>query len=116
MTVLLIYFIVCLFILYWIIQVPIRIAKNRGITGSELNTIAILSWCGVLFIGITWFIAIILSISWQPNRWIDKNDQTIKNISSSANYEKLEKLAELKDKKIITEDEFNREKKKILMG
>ena len=111
---LLIYFIICLFILYWVIQVPIKIAENRGITGSELNTISLLSWCGVLFVGVTWFVALVLSLIWQPKEWIDKSSSDDDSLDLSS-LQKLEKLAELKEKNIISEDEFNIEKKKLLM-
>lgn len=108
----LIFFIILCIIAYWVIQVPILIAKNRGITGSELTTIKILSWCS-LIVGITWIIAIILSLVWQPNNWVEKNtpDETI---IPKDNLDILEKLSALKDKGIITDAEFKREKQKIM--
>ena len=97
---------------YWLIQVPIMIAKNRGISEGELQTITILSWCGIL-IGITWFIAIILALVWTPKNWIEKKPNEEKLLQSNS-LESLEKLASLRDKGIITEEEFAKEKAKIL--
>lgn len=108
----LIIFIILCIIAYWIIQVPIMIAKNRGICGSELSTIRILSWCG-LIVGITWIIAIILSIVWKPNNWVEKKTPS-ETIMPKDNLETLEKLSALKDKGIITDAEFKREKQKIM--
>ena len=108
----LIIFIILCIIAYWIIQVPIMIAKNRGICGSELSTIRILSWCG-LIVGITWIIAIILSIVWKPNNWVEKTTPA-ETIMPKDNLETLEKLSALKDKGIITDAEFQREKQKIM--
>ncbi len=99
-------------IIYWVVQVPIMIAKNRGISEGELQTIAVLSWCGIL-IGITWFVALILSLVWTPKNWIEKKSQEEKLLPSNS-LESLEKLAALKEKGIITEEEFVREKQKIL--
>ncbi len=108
---LLLFILFCLFC-YWMAQVPITIAKKRGICDSELYAIKVLSWCGIIFWGTTWIIAIILSLIWKPKNWINKvssNDKTLKN-----NFELLEKLSDLKDKGIITEREFHTEKKKII--
>ncbi len=113
----LIYIFLILFILYWIIQVPIRIAKSRGVSGSELTTISILSWCGILFVGFTWFIAIVLALIWQPKDWIDKSKaipEKEKNANKLDSLEMLEKLGNLKEKGIITEQEFKKEKNKIM--
>ena len=107
-----IFLIIICVVIYWIIQVPIMIAKNRGISEGELQTITILSWCGIL-IGITWFVALILSLVWTPKNWIEKKSQEEKLLPSNS-LESLEKLAALKEKGIITEEEFAREKAKIL--
>lgn len=108
----LIFFIIIGIIAYWIIQVPIMIAKNRGISGSELSTISILSWCS-LIVGITWIIAIILSLVWKPNNWVEKKTPS-ETIMPKDNLETLEKLSALKDKGIITDAEFKKEKQKIM--
>ena len=113
----LLYALFWLCIILWLIYVPIMIAKRRGISGSELTTISILSWCGILFVGITWIIAIILALVWQPKNWIGKDVSTKGNSASSTtltDLELLEKLGTLKEKGAITEEEFQKEKAKIL--
>lgn len=97
-------------IIYFIIQVPIIIAKKRGMKEGELTTITVLSWCGI-FIGITWIIALIFALVWQPTTWIDKEKI---HFNDMTNLEILEKLGVLKDKGVITEQEFQREKEKII--
>lgn len=101
-------------IVYFIIQIPITIAKSRGIQGSELSTISILSWAALCF-GITWFIALFLSLIYQPQKWIDEAKSFERSkTSSTENIEKLLKLNELKEKNIITQDEFKSQKDKLL--
>ena len=113
----LLYALFWLCIILWLIYVPIMIAKRRGISGSELTTISILSWCGILFVGITWIIAIILALVWQPQKWIEKNASSGEVSTPSntlADLELLEKLGSLREKGAITEEEFQKEKAKIL--
>lgn len=100
--------ILILMLIIWIATVPIQIAKGRGITGNELATISILSWVS-LVIGITWFIALALALSYQPQKWVDPNDQ-----HTSLDLDALEKLGRLKKSGVLTIAEYNREKKKIL--
>lgn len=67
--------------LFVIINIPINIAKNKGVTGGNLTAITILSWLG-LFFGITWIIALILAYTADNNiselhlvlqhKWFDK--------------------------------------------
>ena len=112
--ILIIYFAVIIFIYYLLVQVPIKIAENRGISGGELNTIKTLSWCGIL-IGITWIIAIILSLVWQPTNWVEKKTPNEK-IILQGNIDVLERLSVLKEKGGISEQEFKKEKDKILLN
>jgi len=73
--------VILLWLFYTIINVPISIAKGKGIRGSNLTAITILSWLGV-FLGITWIIALILACVSDKNinelhlvlqhRWFDK--------------------------------------------
>lgn len=101
-------------ITYFIISIPITIAKNRGVKDSELTTITILSWGGLL-LGITWFIALALSLIYQPKKWTDGTNSSEKpQIPSTDNVEKLLKLNELKEKGIITQEEFEKQKKNLL--
>jgi len=91
-----------------IIRIPIVIAKNRGITGSDLTTIAILSWCGI-FLGITWVIALVFSLLW------GREDQIVgKRTGIDDNIDRLEKLHKLKQRGAISRQEFDAEKKKML--
>jgi len=90
--------------------VPIIIAKSRGITGSELKTIRILSWVGLLFVGITGCVALVMSLVYQPQKWIDKEDEE----EEEMDLDSLEKLHDLKEKGILSEKEYIREKNKIL--
>ena len=84
-----------------IIYIPIKIAKIRGIKNSELKTITILSWFGLLF-GITWVVALVLALIYQPKK------------SQIQSTEILLKLNELKEKGIITQKEFEEQKKNLL--
>ena len=104
--VILILLIIALGILF--LQIPVMIAKNRGITGSELSTISILSWLSIL-LGITWFIALILALVYQPKSWIGKDEDM-----SETDLNKLDKLYELKRKGVISDTEYECEKANIL--
>lgn len=75
-----------------------------------LITYVILTGVGVItiIIGIT----MILTSRLEGN--VSQNNKEILNKSSLTELNKLEKLSELKDKGIITEEEFNSKKKKIL--
>ena len=94
----------------FVIQIPIMIAKNRGITGDNLNIIQILSWLGI-FMGITWFVALTLSLVWKSSLSISINNDDKNNFSY---LDALDKLNALKEKGIITEEEFKIEKEKII--
>ena len=91
-----------------IIQVPVFIARARGIYGSDLTTITILSWLGIL-LGITWIIALILSLVWGP-----VETAAAATPGADSDIDKLEQLHRLKKAGAITQKEFDAEKKKIL--
>ena len=57
--------VLCIVFLIFVIQIPIFIARGRGISGSDLTSITVLSWCGIIF-GVTWLVALVLSLVWQP--------------------------------------------------
>lgn len=108
MEFMLIWIILVLLIIFLLIEVPIYIAKKRGITDSELLAITVLSWVGIL-IPLTWIVALVLAIVWKPDNWVDKKENT------KIDYlEELEKLANLKDKGILSEAEFNEHKKRLM--
>ena len=97
--------------LVWVLQIPMAIAEARGIKDPELTTISILGWFGVL-LGITWFIALALSLIYQPKKWVDGTATAEK--TSSEGMDLLLKLKELQEKGIITPEEFEKQKEKIL--
>ncbi|MCL2339166.1 MAG: SHOCT domain-containing protein [Proteobacteria bacterium] len=94
----------------FIIQVPIMIARRNGINGSDLTTIVVLSWFGIFF-GITWIVALVLSLIWGPTRGGDTESP---HHSRGTDIDKLEQLHRLKKQGAITQKEFDAEKKKIL--
>lgn len=109
----LIFFILFLIIFcLWIIPIPGKIAANRGISGSELQTIKVLSWCG-LFWGITWFIALGLALIWKPGKWISDKESEEPS-STTSDFETLEKLHNLYVSKALTKQEYEKMKKEIL--
>ncbi|MCL2537970.1 MAG: SHOCT domain-containing protein [Alphaproteobacteria bacterium] len=95
-------FILVLIVLVLLVQIPIAIARNRGITGGAFIFIVVLSWLGILC-GVTWVIALLLSLvlGGTPG-------QTL------ADVDRLDKLHKLKKAGVITQKEFDREKQRIL--
>lgn len=106
MGLLILIFAIILIFVFLLVQIPINIAKNRGITGSELTTIAILSWCG-LFYGITWFIALGLALLWHSDDWVSKDE-------APTDLERLKQLSELHKNKVISDKEYKKLRKEIL--
>lgn len=84
------------------ICVPIMIAEARGISGGSKLTIAILSWFGIFF-GVTWFVALILSLVLSGN-----------SLYYTDNIDKLEKLSKLYKSKVISKEEYEKMKAKLL--
>ena len=113
------FFIYGLYLLLWlfIATIPTTIAKNRGVENGELKTITILSWLGSFFF-ITWIIALVFACIYKPTRWINENAHNVNENDAYQSLEKLgnllEKLGNLKEKGLISEDEFNREKNKLM--
>lgn len=87
------------------------IARGRGIYGPEMTTIIVLSWCGIIF-GVTWLIALVLAIVWRPENWIKKCDGC--GAQSQDTAQQIERLHKLKQRGIISQKEFDAQKKKIL--
>lgn len=83
------------------LAIPILIANARGICGAEHTTIVVLSILGVFF-GITWFVALILSVVWRGECMVE------------ADLDRLEKAANLYKSKAITKEEYERIKSKLL--
>ncbi len=99
-------FLIFVAVFVFVVRIPIIIATSRGVSGSNLSTIAVLSWCGIL-LGITWFVALVLSLIYEPANWVSDNNK-------KGDLESLEKLFELKEKGVITQAEYERERKKII--
>lgn len=99
---------VLLLLLVTIVRIPIIIAKARGVSGSELTTVAILAWLGI-FIGITWIIALVLALIYHPKEWVDKEKG-----NTNLDLVSLEKIHDLKEKGILSEAEYKRERQRLL--
>ena len=89
-------------ILVGILMIPIVIANARGICGGEKTTISILSWMGIFF-GITWIVALVLSLVWRGECGMRES-----------NLDKLEKLSRLYRNKSISREEYNEIKSRLL--
>ena len=96
----LIFIILLITVFVIIIRIPITIAQMRGIAGSDLTIISILSWLGIFF-GLTWIIGLILSLIYEPK-------------PVTTNLDKLNKLYDLMQKGVISQSEFNQYKKNLL--
>ena len=95
----------------FLVRIPIIIAKTRGITDGDLSVITILSWLG-LIIGITWIVALVCSLVWSAGS--NNISATSTNSEKSTAFEALEKLGKLKESGVITQQEFEQEKKNIM--
>ena len=99
---------ICVFFIcaaVWFIRLPIRIAERRGLTNTQISVVALLSWCGVFF-GITWTVALVFSLVWEND---GKSDE-----KRPIDPDKLLKLNELKEKGLISQAEFDEQKKRML--
>lgn len=96
---------IALFICF--IRIPIIIAKKRGVSGNELSVITALSWLGIILFFL-WIIALVLSLVYQPKKWIEKEEP------KSFDVDKLDKLHTLYKNKVITKEEYETQKKKVL--
>lgn len=102
----------CIAFSIFIIYVPYIIAKSRDVSKDKKTIIIVLGWAGIFF-GITWFIALVLAFLYEPE--IIGIQENITRYDDSSDYiDKLEKLASLKEKGIITEEEFESKKATIL--
>ena len=101
----LIVFIFGLWILWFLITLPAVVAEKRGVDGEDLSIIKWLSWFGLLF-PILWVIGLIFALL----KRVEKKSSG----SGNSDLERLEKLHDLLKKKIITQDEFYKERKKLI--
>jgi len=97
--------VILLGLFYMIVSVPINIAKRKGVKGSDLTTIIILSWLGIFF-GITWIIALIYACAAEnKNSMVEKKESDM---------DKLEKAYKLMKKGIISKKEYEKIKKETI--
>ena len=103
-------FCLAIFMLICIVRIPIIIAKSRGVTGENLSLIKVLSWLSIL-IPIVWFIGLIMSLVCKTG----KQKENPRHLSSSEKLSELAKFTELRDKGIITEEEYEDKKQQLLL-
>lgn len=99
---------ILVYLFIFCIRLPITIAKDRNITGSKLRIISVLSWVSLLT-GVTWIIALVLALVYETENLNSENEKMSLN-----DLEKLEKLNDLKEKGILSVEEFEKEKASIL--
>ena len=92
-------------------MVPGINAKSRGITDRERTTINVMAWCGLLTMFITWWIALVLALVWQPKTWVNKEKPKVDNVSDLDDLQKLHKLYK---SGALTQKEYENLKKDIL--
>ena len=116
--ILLAFLIICVTLV--VVYIPIWIAEHRKVKRENLHIIVLLSWFGLLF-GVTWIIAFFLSLVYEGNatdgdRKPASTHIVVQTRTSSLcdPADELEKLAALKEKGCLTEDEFKEQKAKIL--
>lgn len=88
-----------------VICIPVMIANARGICGTQKTIILVLSWLGIFF-GLTWFVALILSLAW--------HGEEPPCYSCGNRLDELEKLAKLYKSKVISKSEYDKMKAKLL--
>lgn len=95
---------------FFVIRIPVYIARSRNMNPKDIRTINLLCWCGLLF-GITWLIALIWSI-------VGNNFLPEIKVKSEApkedRYAQLERIARLRDSGALSEEEFQEHKTQIL--
>ena len=106
-----IFWTIFLVITYFLIKLPINIAKKKNLSDSDVSVIKMVSW-STIFIGIGWIIALIMVYVKKPKTKDTINDND--KIDYNNNLDALEKLNMLKEKGIITEEEFKIKKEKII--
>ena len=91
----------------FLIRIPISIAKSRQVKGSSLTWIKILSWVS-LFCGVTWFAALIWALVEPPAPSQAPRDGQNENLAA------IEKLGQLKEQGLLTQEEFEQKKAQLL--
>ena len=101
-----------LVVAFWLLRIPVKIARHRGMSERDIHMISILCWVGVL-LGVTWIAALVWAI-------IGEKECAVLTQGIEANHPKedivnsIEKLCDLKNKGAITEEEFREKKEQLL--
>lgn len=94
---------------------PVAVAYIRGVSEERQNRLALLCVFSFFF-GITWIIAMILACTYPTEE--EEKEPIIKKeiikVIESVSLADLERLAKLKESGILTDEEFEIEKEKIL--
>lgn len=83
---------------------PIQVAKKRELEPNMITLITLLSVLGMLFFGLGWLAAVIMAYT-LPTKELKE---------SQLNIDKLTKLGQLYKQGIITKEEFEKEKSKLI--
>lgn len=101
----------CLFLILILILIllvlPTEIAQKRGVSKEHRRYIIVLSLLGLLF-GVTWVVALILAFVFPSENEKKENEKD--------NLVKLSMLGKLKKDGVLTDEEFEEEKHKLLGG
>lgn len=94
----------------FLLLLPMDIAKNRGVSKEKRRYITVLSFLGLIFV-VTWIVALILACVFPSEK-----EENEKHTNGNDYLFKLNKLGELKQKGVLTDEEFEEEKHKLLDG
>lgn len=97
----------CLFLILILLVLPTEIAQKRGVSKEHRRYIIVLSLLGLLF-GVTWVVALILAFVFPSENEKKENEKD--------NLVKLSMLGKLKKDGVLTDEEFEEEKHKLLGG
>lgn len=90
-------------LIIWLIRLPIIIAEKRKLSENDIKIITLLAWVSLL-VGVTWIIALIMALVYQPRH----------SIPAALSVDELEKMYELKEKGILTQEEYEKVKLKLI--
>lgn len=97
----------CLILILILLVLPTEIAQKRGVSKEHRRYIIVLSLLGLLF-GVTWVVALILAFVFPSENEKKENEKD--------NLVKLSMLGKLKKDGVLTDEEFEEEKHKLLGG
>lgn len=83
---------------------PVQVAKKRGLEENQITAVTLVSVLGTIFFGLGWAVAAVMAYLLPVKEF--KEEQS--------DLEKLAKLGQLYKQGIITEEEFEREKLKLM--